>query len=79
MLLDSRFSTVICAPVYSRFEGLSTQLEVGPEEGIKHASAAFCDELVSIERSRLTEFVGSLSAEKARRLSGCLRTAVGAD
>lgn len=25
-LMESRFSTVICAPVYSRFDGLATQV-----------------------------------------------------
>jgi mRNA interferase MazF len=32
VLLDSRFSTVICAPVYSSHHGLSTQVLVGVEE-----------------------------------------------
>src|SRR5260221_4245301 len=37
-LIDSRFSTVICAPVFSNGEGLSTQVRVGPDEGLKHQS-----------------------------------------
>lgn len=36
IIIDSRFSTVICAPVYSAYEGLSTQIAVGIEEGLKH-------------------------------------------
>lgn len=35
-LIDSRFSTVIRAPVYSSGEELATQVAVGPEEGLKH-------------------------------------------
>lgn len=38
VLIDSCFSTVICAPVYSVHDGLSTQVEVGIDEGLKHIS-----------------------------------------
>ena len=41
-LVDSRFSTAICAPVFSSFDGLSTQVQVGVDEGLKHASSIFC-------------------------------------
>jgi len=44
LLIDSRFSTVICAPVYSVHDGLSTQVEIGVDEGLKHTSSIHCDE-----------------------------------
>jgi mRNA interferase MazF len=75
-LIESNFSTVICAPVYSLFEGLSTQVLVGIEEGLKKECAIFCDELISIEKSRLTHFVGSLSPGKMASLETCLRIAL---
>jgi len=50
VLIDSRFSTVICAPVYSAYDGLATQVLVGIEEGLKHDSSTHCDELVSQNR-----------------------------
>ena len=78
-LLESKFSTVICAPVYSLFEGLSTQLLVGAEEGLKKESSIFCDELISIEKHRLTHFVGSLSPRKMASLENCLMIALGVD
>jgi mRNA interferase MazF len=53
-LIDSRFSSVICAPVYSRHDGLSTQVSVGLEEGLKKESSIHCDELVSLPRAVLT-------------------------
>jgi mRNA interferase MazF len=37
-LIDSRFSCLICAPVYSQHDGLSTQVRVGPDEGLKKDS-----------------------------------------
>lgn len=38
-LIATRFSTVICAPVYSSYDGLSTQVPVGIDEGLKHDSS----------------------------------------
>jgi mRNA interferase MazF len=76
LLIDSRFSTVICAPVYSRHDGLSTQVAVGEEEGLKHASSIHCDELVSLPKAVLTDYVGFLSAEKIRALNTALRAAL---
>ena len=32
-LIDSRFSTVVCARVQNRRDGLPTQVDVGPEKG----------------------------------------------
>ena len=46
LAIESRFSTVICAPVYSAHHGLSTQVPVGVTEGLKHDSSIHCDELV---------------------------------
>ena len=75
--IDSRFSTVICAPVYSARHGLATQVDIGPQEGLRHASSIHCDELVSLQKSRLTHFVGSLGAERIERLDKALIVALG--
>jgi mRNA interferase MazF len=76
VLVDSRFSTVTCAPVYSSHEGLSTQVPVGVEEGLKHDSSIHCDELVSLPKSVLTNFVGTLSHQKLESLNASLRIAL---
>lgn len=76
VLIESRFSTVICAPVYSTHHGLSTQVAVGIDEGLKHDSSIHCDELVSLPKSVLTDYVGSLSSEKVVELSTALRLAL---
>lgn len=34
MLIDSHFSSVVCAPVYSYHDGLKTQIRVGIDEGL---------------------------------------------
>jgi len=76
VLIHSRFSTVICAPIYSVHDGLSTQVAVGQDEGLKHPSSIHCDELVSLPKSTLSNFVGSLSPEKLRSLNLALRVAL---
>ena len=76
VLIDSRFSTVTCAPIYSIHHGLSTQVPVGIDEGLKHESSIHCDELVSLPKSVLTDYVGSLSAEKVADLKLALRLAL---
>jgi len=78
-LIDSRFSTVICAPVFSTGEALSTQVAVGQDEGLKHESWIMCDNLVSIRKSDLTQYVGSLSRRKLTELNQSLGIAVELD
>ncbi|MDP2389232.1 MAG: type II toxin-antitoxin system PemK/MazF family toxin [Acidobacteriota bacterium] len=78
-VIDSRFSTVVCAPVYSARHGLSSQVAVGPDEGLKHDSALHCDELVSLPKARLAAFVGRLSAAKLRALDQALVAALDID
>jgi len=76
VLIDSRFSTVICAPIYSTHDGLSTQVLVGVDQGLKHDSSIHCDELISLPKSLLTNFVGSLSPNKIEELNRALSIAL---
>lgn len=77
VVIDSKFSTVICAPIYSIHDGLSTQVAVGVSEGLKHESSIHCDELVSLTKNRLTNYIGSLSSRKMQMLDAALSIAVG--
>ena len=76
VLIDSKFSSVICAPVYSRHDELSTQVPVGIEEGLKHSSSVHCDELVSLPKTMLTRFVGLLGPAKLHMLDQALAIAL---
>jgi mRNA interferase MazF len=75
-LADSLFSTVICAPVYTRRDGLATQVEVGIEDGFKHESSIHCDALVSLPKAMLTDYVSSLRPARLRALDQALRVAL---
>ena len=76
IVIDSKFSTVICAPIYSNCEELESQVAVGVDEGLKHDSCIFCDELVSFPKSMLTDFIGSLSHTKIKELTTALKVAL---
>jgi mRNA interferase MazF len=76
VVIESRFSTVVCAPVYSTYDGLSTQVPIGVDEGLKHDSSIHCDELVSLPKSALTNFIGTLSPQKIQALNKALRIAL---
>jgi len=76
-LIDSTYSTVICAPVFTHWHGLTTQLPVSAAEGLKHESAIQCDGLMSLEKARLTDYVGELTADKLRELDNALLIALG--
>src|SRR5688572_17437360 len=75
-LISSRFSTVVCAAVYSRGEGLATQVPIGVDEGMKHRSWIMCDHLFSNAKRELTNYVGSLPIEKLAEVNQALRTAL---
>jgi len=76
LVIDSKFSTVISAPVFSRHDGLSTEVKVGPEHGLKHESSIHCDELVSLPKEVLTHYVGRLDISSMRRLDQALAIAL---
>lgn len=75
-VIESGYSTVICAPVYSNCLGIETEVEIGIDEGLKHHSCIRCDELFSLHKSVLTSFVGTLSEEKLEELNEALKIAL---
>lgn len=75
-LMDSPHSTVVCAPIFSHYHGISTQVSVGLEGGLKHDSSIHCDNLTRVEKSCLTQYVGRLSPEKMAELNRALAIAL---
>ncbi len=47
-VIESSYSTVICAPVYTNYLDIKTEVEIGIDEGLKHDSCIRCDELFSV-------------------------------
>jgi mRNA interferase MazF len=70
-------STVICAPVYSQILGLTTEVVLGPQDGLPRACAIRCDFLTLMFKAKLTQFVATLSLSKTRELDRALAQALG--
>jgi mRNA interferase MazF len=75
-VIDSRFPAVICAPIFTRGHGFSTQISVGIDEGLKHESWVLCDNLVSLRKAQLTNFIGSLAQARIKELDRALKIAL---
>ena len=78
-VIESRLSTVICAPVMTQRGGLSTEVDIGPSEGLEHASSIHCDLLMSIPKAHLTDYVGELRLHLLTKLDHALRVALAVD
>jgi mRNA interferase MazF len=76
VLIESRFSTVMCVPVYTAYDGLAMQVPVGLAEGLTHESSLHCDEVVSVQKTVLTDYIGALSPQKVAALNRALRVAL---
>jgi len=75
-IVDTRYSTLVCAPIFSEGQGLSTQVRVGIDEGLKHESWIHCDGLTSIPKSELKNYIGFLPRSKLSELDIALRMAL---
>lgn len=69
-------STVVCAPLYGKVLGLSTEVVVGPEEGLPRLSSVRCDFLALMFKRKLTTFVASLPPRKLAELNRALAVAL---
>ena len=76
LLIASNFSSVVCAPIYTRQDGLHSQVPVGVDEGLKHESCIHCDDLVSLPKAVLTDYVGCLSPGRMLELDRALAFAL---
>ena len=74
--IETRFSTVICAPVMTEGQDLATQVSIGIEEGMKHESWIHCDNLRSVGKSELTRYVGSVAPGKMLKVDYALTDAL---
>jgi mRNA interferase MazF len=68
--------TVICAPIYSEILGVTTEVIVGPAEGLPKTSSVRCDFLALLFKAKLTHFVGSVSLPKLKALDRALAIAL---
>jgi mRNA interferase MazF len=72
-------NAVVAAPVTSVVRGLSTEVEVGPADGVVIPSVANLDNLQLVARSRLVRRVGRARPETLAAICDALAIAVGCD
>ena len=66
---------VTVAPITTTIRGLSTEVPVGPENGLDHSGVVSCDNLATVPTSTLGRLVGHLLPAQELRLAEAVRTA----
>ena len=68
-------SRVTVAPITTTVRGLSTEVPVGPANGLDHDSVVSCDNIVTVPVDTLGRQLGFLLADQEPGLSQAVRTA----
>jgi mRNA interferase MazF len=74
--MGALLNSVIVAPVTSRIRGLSTEVPVGPDDGIRVESVANADNLQLLARSLLVRRVGRARPQTMSRLCQAIEIAL---
>jgi mRNA interferase MazF len=69
--------SVIVGPVTSTIRGLSTEVGVGPDDGVRVPSAVNLDNLQLLDRGRLVRRVGRVRADTLARICDAAAIAIG--
>src|SRR4051794_9240271 len=78
-LVRPHLSRVTVAPVTSTVRGLSTEVPVGPDNGLEYPSVISCDNLVTVPASALGRQIGRLLPEQEVALTAALHAAFDLD
>jgi mRNA interferase MazF len=74
--LASILNAVIAAPITSTVRNLSTEVAVGPSDGVRVRSVANLDNVQLVARSRLVRRVGRVKSTTMKAICQALATAV---
>jgi mRNA interferase MazF len=78
-LVRPHLSTVTVAPITTTIRGLSTELPVGPENGLAGPSVVSCDNVTTIPAAALGAQVGVLLDRQEPALGEAIRAAFDLD
>jgi len=73
----SLLHTVMVAPITSTVHGVPSEVPVGVDEGLKRDSVVNLDHVQTVEKSRLTRFIGAISETKMKAVCHALAIATG--
>jgi mRNA interferase MazF len=68
-------NAITVAPITSTRRGLSTEVEVGPQNGLDHVSIVNCHAITTVPAGQLGRIVGYLLPHQEPRLSAAIAAA----
>src|SRR5437763_16688942 len=71
--------TVMVAPITSTIFGAPSEVIVGIDEGLKKDSAVNLDHIQTVDKSKLTRFIGTVGSLKMRNVCRALAIAAACD
>lgn len=74
-LVRPQLNRVTVAPITSTVRGLSTEVPVGPANGLDHPSVVSCDNVVTVPAAALGRQIGRLLPEQEVALTAALHAA----
>lgn len=78
-LVRPHLTRVTVAPVTTTIRGLSTEVRVGPANGLDHDSVVSCDNIVTVPTSTLGRHIGYLLPAQEAELAAAIRAAFDLD
>lgn len=78
-LVRPHLSRVTVAPITANARGLSTEVQVGPPNGLERGSVVSCDNIVTIPTDALGAQIGVFFPAQERALTEAIRTAFDLD
>lgn len=78
-LVRPHLTRVTVAPITTTIRGLSTELPVGPANGLDTASVVSCDNIATIPAAALGRQIGLLLADQELELTATIRAAFDLD
>jgi mRNA interferase MazF len=74
-LVRPHMSRVTIAPITTTIRGLSTELHVGPANGLSHGCVVSCDNIVTVPKSALRRPIGFLLSAQEGALTAAIHSA----
>jgi mRNA interferase MazF len=71
----SAMRRVTVAPITTTVKGLSTEVTVGPENGLEQAGLVSCDNIITIDKTALGRQIGFLLERQERDLAAAVTSA----
>ncbi|MGH3897085.1 MAG: type II toxin-antitoxin system PemK/MazF family toxin [Pseudonocardiaceae bacterium] len=78
-LVRPHLNRVTVAPITSAILGLSTEVAVGPANGLDHDSVVSCDNIVTVPKDALGRHIGYLLPTQEAELTDAIRAAFDLD